>query len=299
MCSCLTCTVTGSSSSVHPSSSDPWPQRAGWGSCPGPARRSTSGTIAHTRPSFVPARLAHPLIPASWARLANCVEAMAMEAWPMTESWFRTQLDLLIRAQCCRSSGSAAWKEERIETCWGWPRSARTAHPVSLAHFRCMGIARLDRIAPRGIRNRALAAPRTGLKSLPQDQRLPCPSASPRFPIATAMDPGHLPAPAQSLDPACGAEPQTLVITAPDATGRVPRSWRSDQPCSDCPWRHGAEIATCLESIAQASGHRPPCDALEQLPSISCSGLTEQRIRQVAARALARPMARSVGGRSR
>jgi AAA+ superfamily predicted ATPase len=78
--------------------------------------------------------------------------------------------------------------------------------------------------------------------------------------------------------------PHTLVITA--AEWQLPHELEECITLLDLPLPDQQEISALLGSIAQASGQRLESDLLEQL-SHSCSGLSEQRIRQVAARGLA------------
>ncbi|MCP9818740.1 AAA family ATPase [Synechococcus sp. Cruz-9H2] len=80
-------------------------------------------------------------------------------------------------------------------------------------------------------------------------------------------------------------KPRTLVITAPE--WQVPRELEECLTILDLPLPDAAEISSLLESIARACGHPLSPGVLEQLTHC-CSGLSEQRIRQVAARALAR-----------
>jgi ATP-dependent 26S proteasome regulatory subunit len=80
-------------------------------------------------------------------------------------------------------------------------------------------------------------------------------------------------------------KPRTLVITAPE--WQVPRELEECLTILDLPLPDAGEISSLLESIAQTCGHPLSPGVLEQLTHC-CSGLSEQRIRQVAARALAR-----------
>lgn len=80
-------------------------------------------------------------------------------------------------------------------------------------------------------------------------------------------------------------QPRTLVITAPD--WQVPRELEECITVLELPLPSPSEISQLLTNIGQASG-RPPGPALLEQLAHCCSGLTEQRIRQVAARALAR-----------
>ena len=78
--------------------------------------------------------------------------------------------------------------------------------------------------------------------------------------------------------------PHTVVITA--AEWQLPRELEECITLLDLPLPEQGEIQALLRSIAQASGQSLPEEMLEQLTH-SCSGLSEQRIRQVAARGLA------------
>jgi AAA+ superfamily predicted ATPase len=78
--------------------------------------------------------------------------------------------------------------------------------------------------------------------------------------------------------------PHTVVITAAD--WQLPRELEECITLLDLPLPEQGEIQALLRSIAQASGQSLPEELLEQLTH-SCSGLSEQRIRQVAARGLA------------
>ena len=78
--------------------------------------------------------------------------------------------------------------------------------------------------------------------------------------------------------------PHTVVITAADWA--LPRELEECISLLDLPLPDQGEIQALLQSIAQACGQTLEPNLLEQL-SLSCSGLSEQRIRQLAARALA------------
>jgi ATP-dependent 26S proteasome regulatory subunit len=78
--------------------------------------------------------------------------------------------------------------------------------------------------------------------------------------------------------------PHTLVITA--AEWQLPRELEECVTLLDLPLPNQAEIQHLLSNIAQACGQNLEAQLLEQL-SQCCSGLSEQRIRQVAARGLA------------
>ena len=79
-------------------------------------------------------------------------------------------------------------------------------------------------------------------------------------------------------------QPHTLVITATE--WQPPRDLDECITLLDLPLPNQQEIEALLGSIAQACGQQLEAELLEQL-SHSCSGLSEQRIRQVAARGLA------------
>jgi len=80
-------------------------------------------------------------------------------------------------------------------------------------------------------------------------------------------------------------EPRTIVITAPE--------WQLPLELDDCitvldlPLPEAAEISALLRSIAEAVGQPLEPVVLEPLTA-ACHGLSEQRVRQIAARALAR-----------
>ncbi|MBM5806157.1 MAG: AAA family ATPase [Cyanobacteria bacterium M_surface_10_m2_179] len=79
-------------------------------------------------------------------------------------------------------------------------------------------------------------------------------------------------------------QPHTVVITA--AEWQLPHDLEECITLLDLPLPDQQEIEGLLRSIAQACGQTLDRELLEQL-SHSCSGLSEQRIRQVAARGLA------------
>jgi SpoVK/Ycf46/Vps4 family AAA+-type ATPase len=81
------------------------------------------------------------------------------------------------------------------------------------------------------------------------------------------------------------ARPQTIVITAAHWT--LPADLEECVTLLDLPLPGQVELRALLSSIAAASGQSLDADTLEQL-SHGCSGLSEQRVRQIAARALAR-----------
>jgi ATP-dependent 26S proteasome regulatory subunit len=79
--------------------------------------------------------------------------------------------------------------------------------------------------------------------------------------------------------------PHTLVITAPEWT--VPVELEECITLLELPLPEQEEIGELLRNIARACGQDPGEELLEELTHC-CSGLSEQRIRQVAARGLAR-----------
>ncbi len=80
-------------------------------------------------------------------------------------------------------------------------------------------------------------------------------------------------------------QPHTLVISAPDPT--LPRELESSVAVLALPLPAEEEIRELLAGIAMAAGSPLSGEPLELLVT-SCRGLSEQRIRQLAARALAR-----------
>ncbi len=79
--------------------------------------------------------------------------------------------------------------------------------------------------------------------------------------------------------------PRTLVITAPDWS--IPRELEDSITLLDLPLPAADEIRRLLSTIASASGQPLTPGVSEQLTA-ACHGLSEQRVRQLAARALAR-----------
>jgi AAA+ superfamily predicted ATPase len=88
----------------------------------------------------------------------------------------------------------------------------------------------------------------------------------------------------RNLSTSLRQQPHTLVITAAD--WQPPRDLDECITLLDLPLPNQQEIEALLRNIAQACGQSLDRELLEQL-SHSCSGLSEQRIRQVAARGLA------------
>ncbi|MFM7465384.1 MAG: AAA family ATPase [Cyanobium sp.] len=79
--------------------------------------------------------------------------------------------------------------------------------------------------------------------------------------------------------------PHTLVITAP--RWELPGELQDSITTLELPLPDAPAIERLLASIAQASGHPLPPELLDELTA-ACHGLSEQRVRQLAARALAR-----------
>ncbi|MCP9831777.1 AAA family ATPase [Synechococcus sp. HJ21-Hayes] len=89
----------------------------------------------------------------------------------------------------------------------------------------------------------------------------------------------------RNLSTSLQQQPHTVVITA--AEWQVPRELEECITLLDLPLPQQDEIRGLLQSIGEATGQGLDPEVLEQLTH-SCSGLSEQRIRQVAARGLAR-----------
>ena len=194
----------------------------------------------------------------------------------MSESW-ADHLDLLIRARApilwIRSA-----EEERIETLM--KQAAQRLGNRTLFRWDFV-----DGLV--GLPNRTGEAARNPMAALDSLQGLP--AEQPAILLLLDFhryceDPG-ISRRLRNLSTSLRRQPRTLVITAPE--WQVPRELEECLTVLDLPLPTAIEIRGLLESIAAASGHRPPAAELEQLIHC-CSGLTEQRIRQVAARALAR-----------
>ncbi len=78
--------------------------------------------------------------------------------------------------------------------------------------------------------------------------------------------------------------PHTLVISAPE--WQLPRELEDSITLLELPLPDAGEIGRLLRAIAEASGQPLEPGVLEQLTA-ACHGLSEQRVRQLAARALA------------
>jgi len=79
--------------------------------------------------------------------------------------------------------------------------------------------------------------------------------------------------------------PHTLVISAPEWT--LPRELEDTVTVLELPLPDAEEIGALLRAIAEATGRPMPADVLASLTT-ACHGLSAQRVRQLAARALAR-----------
>ena len=79
-------------------------------------------------------------------------------------------------------------------------------------------------------------------------------------------------------------QPRTVVMTAPDSN--MPTELETVMSVFELPLPSGSEISGLLGNIAAAAGHPLPAHVGEVL-SQCCRGLPEERVRQVAARALA------------
>ena len=79
--------------------------------------------------------------------------------------------------------------------------------------------------------------------------------------------------------------PHTLVISAPEWT--LPRELEDTVTVLELPLPDAEEIGALLRAIAEATGRPMPGDVLASLTA-ACHGLSAQRVRQLAARALAR-----------
>ncbi|MFM7266044.1 MAG: AAA family ATPase, partial [Cyanobium sp.] len=89
----------------------------------------------------------------------------------------------------------------------------------------------------------------------------------------------------RNLSVALREGPRTIVISAPD--WQLPRELEECVTLLELPLPEAAEIGALLGSIASASGRPLAAEVLEPLTA-ACHGLSEQRVRQLAARALAR-----------
>ncbi|WP_025782357.1 hypothetical protein [Candidatus Synechococcus spongiarum] len=79
-------------------------------------------------------------------------------------------------------------------------------------------------------------------------------------------------------------QPHTVIISAPDLS--LPTELETVTSVLELPLPGSAEIGALLGGIASAAGQPLPLDVRETL-SRCCTGLPEERVRQVAARALA------------
>jgi ATP-dependent 26S proteasome regulatory subunit len=194
----------------------------------------------------------------------------------MSEEW-ADQLDLLIRARA-----PIIWirspEEERIAALL--QRAAqRLGHRTLLRWDFVEGL--------QGLPNRQGEATRNPMGALEAIESLPPDQAAILLLLdfhRYCDDPG-IGRRLRNLATSLRQKPRTLVITAPE--WQVPRELEECLTILDLPLPDAGEISSLLESIAQTCGHPLSPGVLEQLTHC-CSGLSEQRIRQVAARALAR-----------
>ena len=194
----------------------------------------------------------------------------------MSEEW-ADQLDLLIRARA-----PILWirspEEERIATLL--QRAAQRLGQRTLLRWDFVeGL--------QGLPNREGEATRNPMGALEAIESLPPDQAAILLLLdfhRYCDDPG-IGRRLRNLSTSLRQKPRTLVITAPE--WQVPRELEECLTILDLPLPNAGEIRSLLESIGQACGHPLNPGVLEQLTHC-CSGLSEQRIRQVAARALAR-----------
>ncbi len=194
----------------------------------------------------------------------------------MSEAW-TDQLDLLIRARA-----PILWirspEEERIEALLR-EASQRLGQRLLLRWDFVEGL--------QGLPNRVGEAVRNPMAALEAIETLP-PSQSAILLLLDFhryCDDAGICRRLRNLAASLRQKPRTVVITAPE--WQVPRELEECLTILDLPLPTATEIRSLLESIGGACGHPLASGVLEQLTHC-CSGLTEQRIRQVAARALAR-----------
>ncbi len=194
----------------------------------------------------------------------------------MSEAW-ADQLDLLIRARA-----PILWirspEEERIETLLR--QAARRLGQRTLLRWDFVqGLQGLPNRPGEAARNPMAAL--EAIESLPAEQ----PAILLLLDFHRYCDDAGICRRLRNLSASLRRKPCTVVITAPE--WQVPRELEECLTVLDLPLPTAIEIRSLLASIGQASGHPLEAAVLEQLTHC-CSGLTEQRIRQVAARALAR-----------
>ncbi len=194
----------------------------------------------------------------------------------MSEVWSE-QLDLLIRARA-----PILWirspEEERIEALLRQAALRLGGRPLLRWDF-VDGLQGLPNRSGEAARNPMAAL--ESLASLPPDQ----PAILLLLDFHRYCDDAGIARRLRNLAVALRQQPRTVVITAVD--WQVPRELEECLTVLDLPLPTATEIRQLLASIGQASGHPLEAGVLESLTHC-CSGLTEQRIRQVAARALAR-----------
>jgi ATP-dependent 26S proteasome regulatory subunit len=193
----------------------------------------------------------------------------------MSQAW-SDQLDLLIRART-PILWIRSFEEERIETLL--QQAARRLDGRALLRWDFIeGLAGAPNRSGEAARNplAALAAldalpSGTGAILLLRDFHRYCEDAG----VCRRL---------RNLAVSLRQEPRTIVITAPE--------WQLPLELDDCitvldlPLPDASEISALLRSIASASGQPLEPAVLEQLTA-ACHGLSEQRVRQIAARALA------------
>jgi ATP-dependent 26S proteasome regulatory subunit len=194
----------------------------------------------------------------------------------MSESW-ADHLDLLIRARA-----PILWirspEEERIETLLR-QAAERLGNRTLLRWDFVDGLSGLPNRTGEAARNPMAAL--ECLDGLPPDQ----PAILLLLDFHRYCDDAGISRRLRNLAASLRRQPRTVVITAPE--WQMPRELEECLTVLDLPLPDAGEIRLLLENIGQASGHPLAGGVLEQLTHC-CSGLTEQRIRQVAARALAR-----------
>ena len=194
----------------------------------------------------------------------------------MTEPWI-DQLDLLIRSRTpilwIRSS-----EEERIQALLT-TAAERLGQRLLLRWYFVQGLQGLPNRQGEAARNPMAAL--DSIESLQADQ----PAILLLLDFNRYCDDPGISRRLRNLATSLRRQPRTLVITAPD--WQLPRELEECVTVLELPLPSPTEISQLLTNIGQASGRPPEPALLEQLAHC-CSGLTEQRIRQVAARALAR-----------
>jgi ATP-dependent 26S proteasome regulatory subunit len=194
----------------------------------------------------------------------------------MTAPWI-DQLDLLIRSRT-----PILWirspEEERIQALLS-TAAERLGQRLLLRWDFVQGLEGLPNRRGEAARNPMAAL--DSIESLPPDQ----PAILLLLDFNRYCDDPGISRRLRNLATSLRRQPRTVVITAPD--WQLPRELEECVTVLELPLPSPTEISQLLTNIGQASGRPPEPALLEQLAHC-CSGLTEQRIRQVAARALAR-----------